>query len=59
MILANENHGRMAALVERLDAQGIEMFTNDAPLKVARATTQLGSEERAFTIPEGLSLIHI
>ena len=57
VILANDNHGRMAALVERLDTQGIEMFTNDAPLKVARATTQLGSEERAFTIPEGSLVI--
>ena len=33
------------------------MFTNDAPLKVARATTQLGSEERGFTIPEGSLII--
>ena len=35
MILANDNHGRMAALVERLDAQDIEMFNNDAPLSSA------------------------
>lgn len=57
VILANENHGRMNALVERLEAQGVELFTNEAPMKVASATTQLGTQEKGYVLPKGSLII--
>jgi hypothetical protein len=57
VILANENHGRMNALVERLEAQGIELFTNEAPMKVASVTTQLGTQEKGYVLPQGSLII--
>ena len=57
VILATANHGRVNALAERLEAQGIEMYTNTAPLKVASATTQLGAQEKGVVIPKGSLII--
>ena len=57
VFLANENHGRMNALVERLEAQGIELYTNDKPITVAAATTQLGEEAKNVEIPAGSLIV--
>lgn len=57
VFLANENHGRMKALVDRLDAQGIELFTNDKSITVGSATTQLGGEEKNVEIPAGSLIV--
>ena len=57
VFLANENHGRMNALVERLEAQGIELYTNDKPMTVAVATTQLGEEAKNVEIPVGSLIV--
>ncbi len=57
VFLANENHGRMNALVERLEAQGIELYTNDRPITVAAATTQLGEETKNVEIPSGSLIV--
>jgi len=57
VFLANENHGRMKALVERLEAQGIELYTNDQSITVASATTQLGEEVRSVEIPAGSLIV--
>ena len=47
----------MNALVERLEAQGIELYTNDKPITVAAATTQLGEEAKNIEIPAGSLII--
>ena len=57
VFLANENHGRMNALVERLEAQGIELYTNDKPITVATATTQLGEQAKNVEIPAGSLIV--
>ena len=57
VFLANENHGRMNALVERLEAQGIELYTNDKPITVAAATTQLGEQANDLEIPAGSLIV--
>ena len=57
VFLANENHGRMNALVERLEAQGIELYTNDKSITVAAATSQLGEEAKDVEIPAGSLII--
>lgn len=57
VFLANENHGRMNALVERLEAQGIELYTNDKAIRVASATTQLGEEAANIEIPAGSLIV--
>ena len=43
VFLANENHGRMNALVERLEAQGIELYTNDKPITVLQRPRSWGA----------------
>ena len=57
VFLANENHGRMNALVDRLEAQGIELFTNKSPIKVDSAITQLGETKKQFQIPAGSLIV--
>ena len=57
VFLANENHGRMNALVERLEAQGIELYTNDKPITVTAATTQLGEQAKDLEIPAGSLIV--
>ena len=57
VFLANENHGRMNALVDRLEAQGIELFTNKSPIKVDSAITQLGETNKQFQIPAGSLIV--
>ena len=57
VFLANENHGRMNALVDRLEAQGIELFTNKSPIKVDSAITQLGERKKQFEIPAGSLIV--
>ena len=57
VFLANENHGRMNALVDRLEAQGIELFTNKSPIKVDSAITQLGETKKQFEIPAGSLIV--
>ena len=57
VFLANENHGRMNALVERLQAQGIELYTNEKPITVSAATTQLGEQAKNVEIPAGSLIV--
>ena len=57
VFLANDNHGRMNALVERLEAQGIELYTNDKPITVTAATTQLGEEAKNVEITAGSLIV--
>ena len=57
VVLANENKGRINALVDRLQAQDIELYMNDEPFKVDRARLQLGTDERNFLIPAGSLII--
>ena len=57
VFLANDNHGRMNALVERLEAQGIELYTNDKSITVSSATTLLGEETQNVEIPAGSLII--
>ena len=47
----------MNALVERLEAQGIELYTNDKPITVAAATTQLGEQANDLEIPAGSLIV--
>ncbi|MEW9799295.1 M14 family zinc carboxypeptidase [Alteromonas sp. CYL-A6] len=51
VILANENHGRTQALVDRLLAQDIEVFVADKDIKVDRAVNQLGQTQKDVVIP--------
>ena len=57
VVLANNNHGRMNTLAEKLRAQGIEIFTNEKTLKVKDALTQTGEIKPEFTIPAGSMVI--
>ena len=57
VFLAHENHGRMNALVERLEAQGIELYTNETPITVSAATTQLGEQAKNVEIPAGSLIV--
>jgi hypothetical protein len=47
----------MNALVDRLEAQGIELFTNKSPIKVDSAITQLGERKKQFEIPAGSLIV--
>ena len=47
----------MNALVARLEAQGIELFTNKSPIKVDSAITQLGERKKQFEIPAGSLIV--
>ena len=57
VVLANNNHGRMNTLAEKLNAQGIEIFTNEKTLRVKDALTQTGETKPEFTIPAGSMVI--
>ena len=57
VVLANNNHGRMNTLAEKLRAQGIEIFTNEKTLSVKDALTQTGEIKPEFTIPAGSMVI--
>lgn len=51
VILANDNHGRTQALVDRLLAQDIEVYTASDDFEVDEATTHLGMSVEDVTIP--------
>lgn len=57
VVLANNNHRRMNTLAEKLNAQGIEIFTNEKTLRVKDALTQNGEIKPEFTIPAGSMVI--
>ncbi|WP_026376174.1 M14 family metallopeptidase [Aestuariibacter salexigens] len=53
VILANDNHGRTQALVERLLAQDIEVFVAEKDIKVDEAVDHLGQTREDIVIPAG------
>ncbi|GGW95198.1 M14 family metallopeptidase [Alteromonas halophila] len=53
VILANDNHGRTQALVDRLLAQDIDVYTAEADFDVDEATNHLGSTLEDVIIPAG------
>ena len=57
VILATDNHGRMHDLVERLRAQGIELYKNTESIKVPEAILQSGSKSKNFVIPKNSLII--
>ena len=57
VILANDNEGRLKDLVQRLEAQGIELYKNNEPIEVDQATHQTGETHKKFNIPAGSLII--
>ena len=57
VILANDNEGRIKDLVQRLEAQGIELYKNNSSIEVDQATYQTGDTVKKFNIPAGSLII--
>jgi hypothetical protein len=57
VVLANNNHGRMLTLVDRLQTQGVELYTNNKEIKIGKALLQSGEMKKEFTIPSGSLII--
>ena len=57
VVLANNNEGRMLTLVDRLQAQDVELFTNNKEIKIDKALLQSGEMKKDFTIPPGSLII--
>ena len=57
VILANDNEGRLEDLVQRLEAQGIELYKNNEPIEVDQAIHQTGETNKKFNIPAGSLII--
>ena len=57
VILANDNEGRLKDLVQRLEAQGIELYKNNSTIEVDQATYQTGDTVKKFSIPAGSLII--
>lgn len=57
VILANQNTGRVNALVEKLLAQDIEVYVADQQITVKNARDQLGKLQEKATIPKGSIVI--
>ena len=57
VILANDNEGRLKDLVQRLEAQGIELYKNNSSIEVDQATYQTGDTVKKFNIPAGSLII--
>ena len=57
VILPTKNNGRLNALAEKLQAQDIELFTNERSIIVKSATTQSGENITNYVVPEGSLVI--
>ena len=57
VILPTKNHGRLNALAEKLEAQDIELFTNERSIAVKSATTQSGKNLTNYVVPKGSLVI--
>ena len=57
VILPTKNNGRLNALAEKLQAQDIELFTNERSIIVKSATTQSGKNITNYVVPEGSLVI--
>ncbi|WP_298632580.1 M14 family metallopeptidase [uncultured Umboniibacter sp.] len=57
VILPTDNESRLNQLVEKLNAQDIQVFKAERELSVGETTTQSGRVQRRFTIPEGSLVI--
>ena len=57
VVLANNNEGRMLTLVDRLQAQDVELFKNNKEIKIGKALLQSGEMKKDLTIPPGSLII--
>ena len=57
VILPTKNHGRLNALADKLEAQDIELFTNERSIVVKSATTQSGENINNYVVPKGSLVI--
>jgi len=57
VVLPNNNEGRMLTLVDRLQAQDVELFKNNKEIKIGKALLQSGEMKKDFTIPPGSLII--
>ena len=57
VILPTKNNGRLNALAEKLQAQDIELFTNERSIVVKSATTQSGENITNYVVPKGSLVI--
>ena len=57
VILPTKNHGRLNALAKKLEAQDIELFTNERSIAVKSATTQSGKNLTNYVVPKGSLVI--
>ncbi len=57
VILPTDNHGRLNALVAKLEAQDVELFRNTKILSVQSALKQSGELVEDFVIPQGSLII--
>ena len=57
VILPTKNNGRLNALAEKLQAQDIELFTNERSIIVKSATTQSGENITNYVLPKGSLVI--
>ena len=57
VILPTKNHGRLNALVEKLEAQDIELFSNQKSIIAKSVTTQSGKKISNYVIPENSLII--
>lgn len=57
VILANQNHSRTQALIDRLTAQDIEVYQVERAFEVDQATNQLGQTLQDVELPKGSIVI--
>ncbi len=57
VILASDNHGRIEALVDRLLAQNIDVYTATKDIQVKNATNQMGETLNNILVTEGSLVI--
>jgi hypothetical protein len=57
VILPTDNHGRLNALVKKLETQDVELYKNSKALTVKSAHKQSGAMVDDFIIPEGSLII--
>ena len=55
--MPTKNHGRLNALADKLEAQDIELFTNERSIVVKSATTQSGENINNYVVPKGSLVI--
>ena len=52
VILANDNHGRTQAFVDRLLAQDIDVYTTTRDVEVSKAVNHLGETLKSTVVPK-------